>query len=168
MATVTLASFAGAVPLKAGTPTAMITSAQNAATTYEQIGSDTYDVGNAGSISGVIRWRKGSGATLTLTALVSIDGLHFTRLPIYGAPSSGVSVTSVGSVTFAVAAWDNNAAPLTGTASDNDCPFTFILGDWRYVKLYAKVDDATSGTYRHEDVGTDGTGATKVWSGTTR
>lgn len=153
---------------KSASATAMLAAFQAAAATYEQVGSDTYDCGNAPSIAGILRWRKGSGATLTMTALGSIDNLHFIRLPDFAAPSAGVSVASVAEETFAVAEWDNNAAPLSGTASDNDLPFTFVVGEYRFIKLYAKVDNATGGTYRHEDAGTGGTAASKVWAGTTR
>lgn len=151
---------------KSGTPTQLvstqITSGTTPAltTTYIQIGNaDGYDVGNNPSIAGHVDWIKGSGATLTLAAIVSIDGTTYTKLPVFAVPSSGVSAVSPGSLTYAVASWDDATLPAagSGSANHNACAFEFRIGTYRYVKLFVKVDDATNGSIETTSA---------IWAGT--
>ncbi len=140
---------------KSGVPTAIglaadMTSGTSPAlaTTYAQIGNtDGFDCGNNPIFAGVIVWEKGSGATLTLAFTVSIDGVTFTKMPVFATPSTGASAVSPGSLTYAVSTWDNAVLPLGTrvTTGTNDCAFELRLGAYRYVKVYCKVDDATNG-----------------------
>ena len=141
-------------PKKSGTPTALLTADMTSATTpalaatYAQIGNtDGYDCGNAPIFAGNIVWEKGSGATLTLAFTVSIDGTTFTKMPVFATPSTGVSAVSAGSLTYAVAEWDNAVLPLGTrvTTGTNDCAFELRLGAYRFVKVFCKVDNATNG-----------------------
>jgi len=142
-------------PKKSGSPTLLLSAAMNSgttpalATTYAQIGNtDGYDVGNNPIFAGHIDWTEGSGATLTLAFLVSLDGVTFTKMPVFATPSSGASAVSPGSLTYATAAWTDDALPAaTGGASTlNTCAFELRLGAYRYVKIFCKVDNATGGS----------------------
>lgn len=142
-------------PQKSASGTAMLAAQLAALTTYQQIG-DTYDIGNAPGIAGHIDWTDGSGTVLTVTALVSIDNSVWTRIPVFATPSSGASAVSPGTLTYAIAAWDDNAAPLGGSAGVDSCAFEFRFSNYRFVKLYAKSDSAT-GSFET---------TSRVWAGT--
>lgn len=150
MAAVDLTSTQSAGFLSKGAPVALL-SAQYAslATTYTQIGNaDGYHIGNAPLFAGHVDWTDGSGVTLTLAFLVSIDGTTYTKLPVFATPSSGASAVSPGSLTYAVAAWDDSVLPVGqgGAAGVDHCAFELRLGAYKYVKLFAKVDNATGAT----------------------
>lgn len=153
-------------PKKSGVATQLIatqiTSATTPAltTTFIQIGNaDGYDVGNSPSIAGYVDWIDGSGATLTLAALVSIDGTNWSKLPVFATPVTGASAASPGSITYAVATWDDSVLPIggAGTAGHDRCAFEFRMASYRFIKLFVKVDNATNGSLETTSA---------IWAGT--
>lgn len=148
MAIVRLDKAAGELTARAQkgyTPTALL-SAQQAIgdTNRNQVGSDSFDIGNHPKVAGMLRWTKGSGTVGKIRAFVSKDGSagSWQWAPSYGAPSSGVSAASIAEITYAIATWYETQ---DGTASTTVLllPFEFNLESWRHVKLFFQSDSGT-------------------------